>query len=196
MKTNKMIIAGVDEVGRGCLAGPVVAAAVVFPENKCIAGVKDSKVLSASQRENFYEEILSKALAYGIGRVEAIDIDRLNIHHATLLAMQKAVEALTGTIDKVWVDGKFLPKLNYPTKAFIKGDMLIPHISAASIVAKVFRDREMLRLDAEYPHYGFAQHKGYGTPTHLKALEEYGPCILHRRSYAPVAKYFTLQGDR
>jgi ribonuclease HII len=191
MKINKMIIAGVDEVGRGCLAGPVIAAAVVLPADTVIDGVKDSKALSALQRETLYDIILSKALAYGIGRVEAEEIDRLNIHYATLLAMQKAVEALNMTLDEVWVDGKFLPKLHYPAKAFIKGDLLIPLISAASIIAKVTRDREMEALHLEYPEYDFAKHKGYGTPAHLAALEKQGPCILHRRSYAPVAKFFS-----
>ncbi|CAM3111533.1 ribonuclease HII [Legionella steigerwaltii] len=180
-----MLIAGVDEVGRGPLAGAVVTAAVIL--KKPIDGLADSKKLTAKKRELLAEQIKKQAIAYAFGRAEVDEIDTLNIHHATLLAMQRAVEALPIQPDQVLVDGLHLPKLSIPCKAIVQGDNLIPEISAASILAKVFRDAEMTALDAIYPGYGFAEHKGYATVTHREALNRLGPCIIHRRSFESVA---------
>ncbi|MCW8407682.1 ribonuclease HII [Legionella sp. PATHC035] len=180
-----MLIAGVDEVGRGPLAGAVVTAAVIL--KKPIAGLADSKKLSAKKRELLAAQIKEEALAYAFGRAEVDEIDTLNIHHATLLAIQRAVEALPIRPDQVLVDGLHLPKLSIPCKAIVDGDDLIPEISAASILAKVFRDAEMTALDAIYPGYGFAGHKGYATVAHREALNRLGPCMIHRRSFEPVA---------
>jgi ribonuclease HII len=179
-------IAGVDEAGRGPLAGPVYAAAVILNPEKLIEGLMDSKVLSPKRREFLLEVIQSDSLAYGVGMASVEEIDRLNILQATLLAMQRAVAALGLNPTKVLVDGNRCPILPYPSEAIIDGDAKIAVISAASIVAKVLRDREMLVYDRQYPHYGFAKHKGYGTAEHLAALKKYGPCSLHRRSFAPV----------
>ncbi len=180
-----MLIAGVDEVGRGPLAGAVVTAAVILKEP--IEGLADSKKLSAKKRELLSIQIKEQAIAYAYGRAEVDEIDTLNIHHATLLAMQRAVEALSIKPDQVLVDGIHIPKLSIPCKAIVQGDSLIPEISAASILAKVFRDAEMVEFDALYPGYGFAEHKGYATVAHREALNRLGPCIIHRRSYEPVA---------
>lgn len=180
-----MLIAGVDEVGRGPLAGAVVTAAVILKEP--IEGLADSKKLSAKKRELLSIQIKEQAIAYAYGRAEVDEIDTLNIHHATLLAMQRAVEALPIKPDQVLVDGIHIPKLSIPCKAIVQGDSLIPEISAASILAKVFRDAEMVEFDALYPGYGFAEHKGYATVAHREALNRLGPCIIHRRSYEPVA---------
>ncbi len=182
---NIMLIAGVDEVGRGPLAGAVVTAAVILKEP--IEGLADSKKLSAKKRELLALKIKEQALAYAYGRAEVDEIDTLNIHHATLLAMQRAVEALPIKPDEVLVDGIHIPKLSIPCKAIVQGDDLIPEISAASILAKVHRDAEMVALDAIYPGYGFSEHKGYGTVAHREALNRLGPCMIHRRSYAQVA---------
>ncbi|HHL3491406.1 TPA: ribonuclease HII [Legionella pneumophila] len=181
----KMLTAGVDEVGRGPLAGAVVTAAVIL--RKPIDGLADSKKLSPKQRNLLAIKIKEEALAFAYGRAEVEEIDQLNIHHATLLAMRRAVEALPIQPDSVVVDGAFTPQLNIPCKAIIQGDSLIPEISAASILAKVMRDEEMIEFDKIYPGYGFAEHKGYATPVHKEALMRLGPCKIHRKSYSPVA---------
>ncbi|CZG33140.1 TPA: ribonuclease HII [Legionella pneumophila] len=181
----KTLMAGVDEVGRGPLAGAVVTAAVIL--KKPIDGLTDSKKLSPKQRNLLAIRIKEEALAFAYGRAEVEEIDQLNIHHATLLAMRRAVEALPIQPDNVVVDGAFTPQLNIPCKAIVQGDSLIPEISAASILAKVLRDEEMVALDKIYPGYGFAEHKGYATPVHKEALMRLGPCKIHRRSYSPVA---------
>ncbi|HAU1226741.1 TPA: ribonuclease HII [Legionella pneumophila] len=181
----KILMAGVDEVGRGPLAGAVVTAAVIL--KKPIDGLTDSKKLSPKQRNLLAIRIKEEALAFAYGRAEVEEIDQLNIHHATLLAMRRAVEALPIQPDNVLVDGAFTPQLNIPCKAIVQGDSLIPEISAASILAKVLRDEEVVALDKIYPGYGFAEHKGYATPVHKEALMRLGPCKIHRRSYSPVA---------
>lgn len=180
-----MLIAGVDEVGRGPLAGAVVTAAVILKEP--IEGLADSKKLTAKKRKLLSLKIKEQALAYAYGRAEVEEIDALNIHHATLLAMRRAIEALPVKPDQVMVDGVHVPQIDIPCTAIIQGDSLIPEISAASILAKVLRDEEMDELDALYPGYGFAGHKGYPTVAHREALVRLGPCVIHRRSYAPVA---------
>lgn len=181
-------IAGVDEAGRGPLAGPVIAAAVILPARHRIQGLADSKQLTAKQREHLFELIINKCLAYGVGRGEVEEIDRINIHHATLLAMQRAVQALPVQPDLIWVDGLFCPTVMMPAQAIVHGDETVPVISAASIIAKVSRDREMLRYDQQYPGYGFAQHKGYSTQQHCDALKKLGATPIHRRSFARVAE--------
>lgn len=181
----RMIIAGVDEVGRGPLAGAVVAAAVILDE--VIEGVTDSKKLSPGKRSQLAELIKLKARSYAIGRAEVHEIDQLNIHHATLLAMKRAIEGLHLKPELIKVDGIHAPKVSIPTETIIQGDLTVYQIGAASILAKVYRDEEMIRLDLLYPGYGFADHKGYPTPAHRKALIQLGACEIHRRSYAPVA---------
>lgn len=185
---NIGLIAGVDEVGRGPLIGAVVTAAVILDPQQPIIGLADSKKLSEKKRLLLAEEIKQKALAWAFGRAEAEEIDQLNILQASLLAMQRAVEALTIQPQLVLVDGNKLPKLAIPAQAIVKGDSLVAEISAASILAKVARDQEMALLDQQYPHYGFAQHKGYPTALHLEKLNEYGVLPQHRRSFAPVRK--------
>lgn len=180
------LIAGVDEVGRGPLVGAVVAAAVILDANKPISGLADSKKLSEKQRLVAYAEIIDKALAWGLGRAEVEEIDRLNILHASMLAMQRAVAALNVVPEQVLIDGNRCPVLPMPARAIVKGDSLVAAISAASIVAKVSRDREMVALDKLWPEYGFAQHKGYPTALHLQKLAQHGVTPLHRRSFAPV----------
>ena len=187
-----MAIAGVDEAGRGPLAGPVIAAAVILDPRKPIKNLADSKQLTEYQREMLYIEICRKAIAFAIGRGEVEEIDSINILQASLLAMRRAVAALGVRPTQVMVDGNQCPGLEFPTVAIIKGDDLIPAISAASILAKVTRDREMVELDKLYPEYGFASHKGYGTPEHRLRLQEHGPCIIHRRSFAPVREAMGL----
>lgn len=182
-------MAGVDEVGRGPLAGAVVAAAVVMPSVRELVGLNDSKLVSESKREKLYDQITSGAIAWAVGRAEVEEIDQLNILQASLLAMQRAVEGLAILPELALVDGNQAPKLTCLVETLIGGDRLEPLISAASIIAKVTRDREMIVLDQRYPGYGFAQHKGYGTRAHLAALAEHGPCAIHRRSFAPVRKY-------
>ncbi len=182
---NSVLIAGVDEVGRGPLAGAVVTAAVILQQP--IAGLADSKKLTAKKRQLLAEQIKAEALAFAYGRAEVAEIDALNIHHATLLAMQRAVAALPMMPDQVLVDGAHAPQLTMPCQAIVQGDSLISAISAASILAKVLRDTEMEQLDKLYPGYGFADHKGYPTVAHREALIRLGPCPIHRRSYAPVA---------
>lgn len=181
------LIAGVDEVGRGPLAGPVVAAAVILDPAHPIAGLADSKTLSPIRREQLATEIRAKALAWALGRAEVAEIDRLNILQASLLAMQRAIAALSIVPDQALVDGNRCPPLACPCRAIVKGDATVPAISAASILAKVARDAEMGELHERYPRYGFAQHKGYPTAAHRDALRRFGPCPEHRRSFAPVA---------
>jgi ribonuclease HII len=185
-------IAGVDEVGRGPLVGAVVTAAVILDPTRPIRGLADSKKLSPKRRQALYDEIVDKALAWSLGRAEAEEIDQLNIFHATLLAMQRAVLGLSITPDYVLIDGNRCPQLAMPSLAVVKGDSLVAEISAASIVAKVSRDREMDALHLEYPEYGFAQHKGYPTPLHLEKLALLGATIHHRRSFAPVKRVLGL----
>jgi len=181
------LAAGTDEAGRGPLAGDVVAAAVILDPQNPVSGLRDSKKLSARRRELLFDEILHKAKAAAVARASVEEIDRINILQASLLAMQRAVDALGISPPFVFVDGNRCPAWSYSSRAVVKGDSLVPAIAAASILAKVTRDREMLELDAVYPGYGFAQHKGYPTPVHLEALRKLGPCPEHRRSYAPVA---------
>jgi len=180
--------AGVDEAGRGPLAGPVVAAAVILDDLQPIKGLADSKVLTARRREQLYEEILAKALCCSIAQASVEEIDRLNILQATMLAMKRAVEGLRLKPVKVQVDGNRLPVLSMLAEAIVKGDALVPAISAASILAKVHRDRWCEQYHLEYPQYGFAGHKGYGTAEHLAALRAHGACPQHRRSFSPVAE--------
>jgi ribonuclease HII len=182
------LIAGVDEVGRGPLAGPVIAAAVILDETKPIEGLADSKVLSATRREELAYLIRERALCWALGRAEVGEIDRLNILRASLLAMKRAVEALSISPELVLVDGNQAPELGYPVQTIIRGDASVPAISAASILAKVVRDAEMCSLDSCFPGYGFSQHKGYPTPAHLDALAKQGVSAIHRRSFAPVRK--------
>lgn len=182
-----MLIAGVDEAGRGPLAGPVVAAAVILDAAHPVLGLADSKKLSPVRRERLALEIRAGALAWAVGRAEVAEIDAINILQATLLAMQRAVMALAVAPTQVLVDGNRCPPLRYPCSAIVRGDATVPVISAASILAKVARDAELRRLDALYPEYGFARHKGYPTLAHRQALRRYGPCPEHRRSFAPVA---------
>lgn len=183
------LVAGVDEVGRGPLAGPVVAAAVILDHDNMVAGLKDSKKLSEARRESLALEIKEMALCWSIARVTHEEIDQLNILQASLLAMKRAVESLKLEPEHVQVDGNKVPEISCSVEAIIKGDQLIPAISAASILAKVSRDQEMVAIEHSYPGYGFAKHKGYPTKQHLQALEELGICPIHRRSYAPVRRY-------
>lgn len=182
------LIAGVDEVGRGPLAGPVIAAAVILDETKPIAGLADSKVLSATRREELACLIRERALCWALGRAEVEEIDRLNILRASLLAMKRAVEVLSLSPELVLVDGNQAPELGYPVQTIVRGDASVPAISAASILAKVTRDAEMCELDRQFPGYGFAQHKGYPTSVHLDALEKQGVSPIHRRSFGPVQR--------
>lgn len=179
-------ICGVDEAGRGPLAGAVIVAAVILDPSRPIFGLADSKKLSASKRDYLAKEIRSQALAWAVGRAEVEEIDRLNILQATLLAMQRAVAGLARVPSKVLVDGNRCPSIPYPVAAVVKGDSLIAEISAASIIAKTVRDAEMLELHRLYPCYGFDQHKGYPTVAHLSALRRHGVSVVHRRSFAPV----------
>lgn len=179
--------AGVDEVGRGPLAGPVVAAAVILPQQYVLPGLTDSKRLAARRREALAQQIQIQALAWALGEASPVEIDQMNIHRASLLAMQRALLALPMPPDQVWVDGRFAPQGPWPTITVIKGDALVPAISAASILAKVERDRQLQAMHSQYPLYGFDRHVGYPTPQHLRALKEHGPCPAHRQSFAPVA---------
>ncbi len=187
-----LCIAGVDEVGRGPLVGAVVTAAVILDPARPIAGLADSKKLSEKRREALYIEIKEKALAWSLGRAEPHEIDELNILHATMLAMQRAVAGLSITPDMVLIDGNRCPKLPMASQAVVKGDSKVAEISAASILAKVTRDREMVELDLQFPEYGFAQHKGYPTPVHLESLARLGATLHHRRSFAPVRRALNL----
>ena len=183
-----MLIAGVDEAGRGPLAGPVFAAAVILVPDRPIAGLRDSKALSAHRRVALAEAIRRDALAWAIASADVDEIDTLNILQATLLAMRRAVEALTIAPAEVLVDGTHCPRVAYAVRAIVKGDRDVAAISAASILAKTARDALLCELDLQYPHYGFARHKGYGTAEHMAALARHGPCPLHRHSFAPVAR--------
>ena len=180
------LVAGVDEAGRGPLAGPVVAVAVILDELQPIQGLADSKVLSPRRRERLFDEIRARALCCSIASASVEEIDRLNILQATLLAMQRAVAGLRLVPHHVLVDGNRLPVLKMPATAIVQGDSKVPSISAASILAKVHRDRLCEALHADYPAYNFAGHKGYPTAEHLAALRQHGACPAHRRSYAPV----------
>jgi ribonuclease HII len=182
------LIAGVDEAGRGPLAGPVVAAAVILDELNPIVGLADSKKLTALRREKLYDEIRAKALCCSIAEASVEEIDTLNILQATMLAMRRAVEGLRLKPAKVLVDGNRLPVLDVLAEAIVKGDAKVQAISAASILAKVHRDRWCAEYDREFPQYGFAGHKGYGTAEHMAALREHGACPQHRKTFAPVAE--------
>ena len=183
-----MLIAGVDEAGRGPLAGPVYAAAVILDPARPIAGLRDSKALSAGQRERLAVEIRAYSLAWAVAAADVAEIDALNILQATLLAMRRAVEALAPAPTHALIDGNRVPRLACPARAIIKGDRDVASISAASILAKTARDARLVELHVLHPLYGFAQNKGYGTPDHLAALERHGPCPAHRRSFAPVSR--------
>lgn len=182
------LVAGIDEAGRGCLAGPVYAAAVILEPGHGIRGLDDSKQLSAMAREKLFDQIRQRAVAFAIARAEVEEIEALNILHASMLAMQRAAEALNPAPLHCLVDGNRLPKFAFSAEAVVEGDAIHSPIMAASILAKVARDREMQRLDAEYPGYGFAKHKGYGTAAHLAALRRQGPSPVHRMSFAPCAQ--------
>jgi len=179
-------LAGVDEVGRGPLAGPVVAAAVILNSDKPISGLVDSKKINAKKREILALEIYEKSTGWAIGRAEINEIDSLNIHQASLLAMERAIESLPIKPDYIMVDGLHCPDLEYHIEAIVRGDSKIPQISAASIIAKVIRDKEMQDMDIKYPGYGFARHKGYPTKEHIEALAKLGVSPIHRRSYKPI----------
>lgn len=185
-------IAGVDEAGRGPLAGPVMAAVVVLHPERPIEGLADSKQLTPEERDELYPQITATALTWAVAHATAEEIDRINILQATMLAMRRAVEALPKLPAKVLVDGNRCPQLGCVTESIIKGDALVPAISAASILAKVTRDRWMVALHQQYPQYGFDRHKGYSTVEHIELLERHGPCPQHRRSFEPVARL--LQG--
>lgn len=181
------LVAGVDEAGRGPLAGPVVAAAVILDDQNPIAGLADSKKLTALRRDRLFDEIRAKALCFSIAEASVEEIDRINILQATMLAMQRAVQGLRLKPVKVLVDGNRLPRLDIVAEAIVKGDAKVPAISAASILAKVHRDRLCLHLHERWPQYGFDNHKGYGTAEHIQALREHGACDAHRRTFAPVS---------
>lgn len=185
---KRLLVAGVDEAGRGPLAGPVYAAAVILDPAKPIAGLADSKKLAAAKREALFDVIRRDAAAWAIASASVEEIDTLNILQASLLAMRRAVERLATPPHNIIVDGLHCPRVSMPARAIVKGDATEPAISAASILAKVARDCEMLKLHALYPHYGFATHKGYGTAAHIAALTAHGVSPVHRRSYAPVKK--------
>ena len=185
-------IAGVDEVGRGPLVGAVVTAAVILDPNNPIKGLTDSKKLTEKKRNLLFDEIKEKALSWSLGRCEAEEIDKLNILQATMVAMQRAVAGLSVQPDYVLIDGNKVPELPMAAQAVVKGDLRVAEISAASIIAKVTRDREMEILDAEFPQYGFAKHKGYPTKAHFEALEQYGAIDQHRKSFKPVKRVLGL----
>ncbi len=187
------LVAGVDEAGRGPLAGPVVAAAVILDDLHPIKGLGDSKVISPRRRELLFDEIRARALCCAIASASVEEIDRLNILQATLLAMRRAVEALRLPPHRVVVDGNRVPVLRVPVAAVVKGDALVAAISAASILAKVHRDRLCQALHERHPQYGFAKHKGYPTAEHLAALQQHGACAEHRSSYAPVRAVMTAR---
>lgn len=181
-----LLVAGVDEAGRGPLAGPVVAAAVILGDDVVIEGIRDSKQLAPARRERLAVLIRERAVAFALGAAEVAEIDALNILRASLLAMSRAVTALEIAPQRVLVDGNHLPELSCDARAVIGGDVRVPAVSAASILAKVARDAMMADLDRRYPEYGFARHKGYATEAHREALMRHGPCPVHRRTFAPV----------
>lgn len=182
------LLAGVDEAGRGPLAGPVVAAAIIFPPGIVIEGVDDSKQLSHERRVELYRQILAKCLSYGVGIVGVADIDRINIYQAAMQAMKRALVELSPQPQHVLVDGRAIPELPLPQTAIVKGDAQSFTIGAASIIAKVVRDCIMLDYHRQFPHYGFEQHKGYATAAHYAALRQFGPCAIHRRSFNLIDK--------
>ena len=185
---GQRLLAGVDEAGRGCWAGPVIAAAVILPDRWCPDGLDDSKKLTALQREVFYEQIKASALSWGACAVSSVEIDRTNILRATLRAMVGAVARLNPRPDLILVDGLQVPDVECPAEAVVRGDSTSASIAAASVVAKVLRDRVMTAWDVRFPGYGFASNKGYGAASHRQALVRLGPCPLHRFSYRPVAE--------
>jgi len=191
--SDTRLITGVDEVGRGPLAGPVVTAAVILDPDKPIEGLADSKAMSEKKREKLFVEIKEKALAWAIGRCEVEEIDELNILQATMVAMQRAVKGLNPQPEHALIDGNRCPRLPCTAEAVVKGDTKVAAISAASILAKVTRDREMVELDKQYPGYGLAGHKGYPTKSHIEALHLLGVTPIHRRSFAPVRRI--LEGE-
>jgi len=191
---TRRFIAGVDEAGRGPLAGPVIAAAVILDEASPIDGLADSKILSPGRREELAIVIKERSLCWALGRAEVDEIDRLNILRATLLAMQRAVAALSRSPELVLVDGNQAPALVCQVQTVVRGDATVPAISAASILAKVARDAEMCELDLKFPGYGFAQHKGYPTAAHLDALERIGVSPIHRSSFAPISRILGTSG--
>lgn len=188
------LVAGVDEVGRGPLCGAVVTAAVILDPKRPILGLNDSKKLTEARREKLYDEIREKALSWCIAQAEVEEIDELNILHATMLAMQRAVEGLHIQPKLAMIDGNRCPRLSMPAEAVVKGDSKVPAIAAASILAKVSRDREMAAVELIYPGYGIGGHKGYPTPVHLEALQRLGPTPIHRRSFAPVRLAYEVHG--
>lgn len=194
MSRLPLLTAGVDEAGRGPLAGPVIAAAVILDPASPIAGIDDSKKLSAARRQNLAGLIRDKALAWAVGRAEVEEIDRLNILQASLLAMARAVAALPITAQHVLVDGNFCPEVQCTVEAVVDGDASVAAIGAASILAKVARDQEMVLLDSRYPGYGFAQHKGYPTKVHIEALSRLGVSKIHRCSFLPVRRLLRKSG--
>ena len=185
-KAGRTIVAGVDEAGRGPLAGPVAVAAVILPQECHLPRLNDSKKLSATVREELYDQIVSAAISYHVILIDAETIDRMNILQATRMGMYEAIAALSPAPEEVLIDAVELPKLSVPSTAIIKGDAKSASIAAASILAKVTRDRLMEEYDREYPHYGFAKHKGYGTREHIDAIRTYGVCPLHRKSFEPI----------
>jgi ribonuclease HII len=187
------LLAGVDEVGRGPLAGDVLAAAVVLDPKRPISGLADSKKLSEARREQLYVEICANALSWSIARASVAEIDEINILQASLLAMHRAVTGLHRQPEHVLVDGNKLPRWSYSSEAIVQGDDRVPAIAAASIIAKVTRDREMVALDAVYPGYGLAQHKGYPTKQHMEALQLLGATPIHRRTFAPVREVLVIE---
>lgn len=192
----EQLVAGVDEVGRGPLCGPVVTAAVILDPQKPIIGLNDSKKISEKKRDLLFEEIKEKALAWSIARADVAEIDELNILQATLLAMKRAIENLAIQPKLALIDGNRCPNTLIPCKAVIQGDATVPAIAAASILAKVSRDREMIDLDSKFPGYGIATHKGYPTAIHLEALKQLGPTVIHRRSFGPVKLAHELFKDK
>lgn len=191
--SDSRLIAGVDEVGRGPLAGPVVTAAVILDPDKPIEGLADSKAMSEKKREKLFDEIKEKALSWAIGRCEVEEIDELNILQATMVAMQRAVAGLSPQPEHALIDGNRCPKLPCTAEAVVKGDSKVAAISAASILAKVTRDREMVELDEQYPGYGLAGHKGYPTKSHIEALHTLGVTPIHRRTFGPVRR--VIEGE-
>ncbi|MCP3666152.1 MAG: ribonuclease HII [Gammaproteobacteria bacterium] len=194
--SNSKLTAGVDEVGRGPLAGPVVAAAVILDPQRPIEGLADSKKLTERKRQQLAGEIRENALAWALGRAEVEEIDEINILQASLLAMRRAVEALPVTAEHALVDGNKLPRLNCSAEAVVGGDATVAEISAASIIAKVARDQEMVEMDLRYPGYGLAKHKGYPTKVHIEALQALGITPIHRSSFGPVKKLIEAPGNR
>ena len=188
------LVAGVDEVGVGPLAGPLLAAAVILPTDVAIDGVRDSKKISPKRREVLFAEICNEAIAWSVGEVSPGEVDRLNPYQGALEAMRRAVTSLARTPDHVLVDARTIPGIDPPQTAIVRGDASVYSIAAASIIAKVSRDRLMAGLDDQFPGYGFARHAGYGTPEHFRALEALGPCPAHRRSFAPVREQLAGAG--